>query len=162
MTNFSRRQIMQACGAMTLGLTAGCLSGGSGSDSEPESTPAQTTEDDDSDDENGGGGLFDQQIKDVAYVPSGSADVGILVGQEDGPHIEPDELDVDAGTEVQWRFETGGHTIEVTSQPDGANWAGVSERQGSGDTHNHTFEVAGDYEYQCGEHPDNTATLTVN
>ncbi len=162
MAPISRREVLQACGALTLSSFAGCLGGDSGSGSEPTPTPEPT-------DDSGGGGSgdddmsvdFGQQKTDkVMFDPSG-AEAGVAIGAENASHFQPEEVEVDAGQNVSWRFETGGHSISVVSQPDGANWQGTEVRE-SGTVVTKTFDVAGEYEYECGEHPDNTATITVN
>lgn len=170
MSPISRRKILQACGALTLSSFAGCLGGDSGSDSEPASTPSPTGDSDGGGSSNGGGSSDDdddsmsvdfgqQKTGDVMFDPSG-ADAGVAIGAEDGPHFAPEEIEVETGDEVRWRFETGGHSISVVSQPDGANWQGTDVRD-SGTVVSNSFGVAGEYEYECGEHDGTSATIIV-
>lgn len=164
MNPISRRKVLQACGALTLSSFAGCLGGDSGSDSEPASTPTPSGDSDgggSSDDDDDMSVDFGQdKTSGVMFDPSG-ADAGVAIGAEDGPHFAPEELEVEAGAEVRWRFETGGHSISVVSQPDGANWQGTDVRD-SGTIVSNTFEVAGEYQYECGEHDGTSATIIVN
>ncbi|WP_439026260.1 plastocyanin/azurin family copper-binding protein [Haloarchaeobius sp. DT45] len=64
----------------------------------------------------------------------------------------PERLSVPTGTTVRFEWRSAGHTVSPTSQPDGADWAGVDDTKGSGFTHEHTFDVAGTYEYHCKPH----------
>lgn len=169
MSPISRRKVLQACGALTLSSFAGCLGGGdSESDSEPASTPSP------SGDSGGGGGGGDggsgdddmsvdfgqKKTDEVMFDPSGAA-AGVAIGAEEGSHFQPEEIEIDSGQNVSWRFETGGHSISVVSQPDGANWQGTEVRD-SGTVVTKSFDVAGEYEYECGEHSGTSATITVN
>lgn len=61
-------------------------------------------------------------------------------------------LRIDAGTRVRFVWRSANHNIAVQSQPDDANWEGVSEIHNSGYTHEFTFEVPGKYHYVCQPH----------
>jgi len=63
------------------------------------------------------------------------------------PVFEPPVLEIDEGTLVRFQFETGGHNIVPTMQPEGADWQGVEELQDEGSVHEHVFEVEGVYEF---------------
>lgn len=75
--------------------------------------------------------------------------------------FDPADLTVEADTTVTFVWERSGHTIRVHSQPDGSDWAGVAETQEAGHEHEHTFEVAGSYEYVCEPHEDQETTGTI-
>lgn len=63
-------------------------------------------------------------------------------------------LTVEAGTRVQWDWRSANHNIQVREQPDAADWAGTegSATYHTGHTHEHTFEVPGEYHYVCVPH----------
>lgn len=66
--------------------------------------------------------------------------------------FDPDSLEIEPGDTVKFVWDSSGHTVTVLSQPDGANWEGVDETQDEGYTHSHTFEVEGEYSYECDPH----------
>lgn len=61
-------------------------------------------------------------------------------------------LTVSAGTTVTWVWKSGGHNIDVGSQPNGANWDGHDAIEDAGFTYQHTFDVQGTYHYWCDPH----------
>ncbi|MEF8799806.1 MAG: plastocyanin/azurin family copper-binding protein [Halolamina sp.] len=63
-------------------------------------------------------------------------------------------LTIEAGTRVQWDWRSANHNIRVDEQPDAADWQGTegSAIYHSGHTHEHTFEVTGEYHYVCVPH----------
>lgn len=139
----TRRAVLGATAAITTGL-AGCAGGGGGdgddggSDGASEPTPTPTPP---------------ESTPTATATPSTGADETVVVGPDGDLVFDPDELRVDVGTTVLWRWDSGGHTVTVESQPDGADWQGTGEQvQSAGFTHSHTFEVAGTYEYVCLPH----------
>lgn len=82
----------------------------------------------------------------------------------DGNHVfGPDELTIAPGDTVNFVWDSSGHNIVVTNQPDDSDWDGVAEIQDEGYEHEHTFEIEGLYEFHCDPHleDDMTAVLTV-
>lgn len=73
----------------------------------------------------------------------------------------PDELTVEAGTEVTWEWGTDSHNIVVDSQPDGADWPGHEGIENTGYTYSYTFDVPGTYEYHCQPHVNQGMEGTV-
>jgi len=73
-------------------------------------------------------------------------------------------LYITPGTTVEFVWESDTHNIVVDSQPDGANWEGVSEIHNTGFTYEHTFETLGEYEYFCQPHQTSgmVGTIVVN
>jgi plastocyanin len=65
-----------------------------------------------------------------------------------------DPLTIDAGTRVQWNWRSANHNIRVDEQPDAADWAGTAGDgvYHTGHSHEHTFEVPGEYHYVCVPH----------
>lgn len=70
--------------------------------------------------------------------------------------FEPATLEIAAGETVGWIWRSGGHNIVVDSAPDASTWEGTEggsgTTYGTGHTHTHTFEVAGQYDYFCAPH----------
>lgn len=138
----TRRAVLGAAAAMTTGL-AGCLGGGGdgadggGADSGSEPTPTATPE----------------PTATATAASTVQADETVVVGPDGDLVFDPSELRIDVGTTVLWRWDSGGHTVTVESQPNGADWQGTGQQiQSAGFTHVHTFEVAGTYEYICVPH----------
>lgn len=98
---------------------------------------------------------------------SESEDKTVLVGPENQLVYEPAELTVTVGEEVTWVWESDGHNVVPSSQPDGANWSGTEggddQLYDEGHEYSHTFETAGTYEYYCTPHRSAgmTGTITV-
>ncbi|MFB6361285.1 MAG: plastocyanin/azurin family copper-binding protein [Halobacteriales archaeon] len=90
---------------------------------------------------------------------SGSPAKTVSVGPGQDFVFEPgteEALTISAGTNVVFEWKSDGHNIVVGSQPDNANWEGTpgntSELYDTGYTHEHTFDVPGDYHYWCEPH----------
>jgi plastocyanin len=91
--------------------------------------------------------------------------------------FEPDELTVTVGETVRWGFASGGHNLSRRPEdadevllPDSAEpFASYDPDQdpevtlvSRGGTHEHTFEVAGQYTYVCIPHADAGMVGTIN
>lgn len=76
----------------------------------------------------------------------------VEVGPDGDLVFEPEELTVSTGTTVRFVWLSSPHNVAVTSQPDGADWSGHETLEGRGFSFEHTFEVAGRYEYVCTPH----------
>ena len=87
--------------------------------------------------------------------PTATAEPGVtevaLVDYEFDPGTKA-PLKVPSGTTVRFTWKTGGHNIHVDTQPDGANWQGVSSVESAGYTTSHTFTVEGKYHFWCVPH----------
>lgn len=83
-----------------------------------------------------------------------TADELVQVGPDDSITFDPAELSIESGKTVEFSWESGGHNVTVTDQPDGSDWTGVPELQDAGYTHSHTFDIDGVYEYVCEPHVD--------
>jgi plastocyanin len=147
----TRRAVLGSAAAITTGL-AGCTGSqdggdggeaGDGEDGESGPTPTATPDP-----------TPDPTPTDTATAaPTTGADETVVVGPNGDLVFDPAELDVDVGTTVRWRWDSGGHTVTVESQPNGAGWTATGQQtHSSGYTHTHTFEVAGTYEYVCLPH----------
>jgi plastocyanin len=80
---------------------------------------------------------------------------GLVVDVAPGGELRfaPAEATVAPGTTVRWEWQSGGHTVTVASQPDGANWEGTgTTTHDEGYTVEHTFETLGTYDYYCDPH----------
>ncbi|WP_121821218.1 ABC transporter substrate-binding protein [Halostella salina] len=94
----------------------------------------------------------------------GVGEVGSIVVAEnlgDDPRVvehtgdntfDPEELTVEVGTTVRFRWADGSHNLAVESQPEGATWQGHESVEDEGHVHEHTFRVVGEYEYHCQPH----------
>ncbi|WP_394741316.1 DUF4397 domain-containing protein [Natronococcus roseus] len=76
----------------------------------------------------------------------------VTVGPDGDLVFDPEELEVEAGTTVEFVWDSDGHNVVPTSVPDGADWEGESENLDAGATYEHTFEQEGTYEYVCEPH----------
>lgn len=139
----NRRRVLAALG---VGATSGCLrlSNDEGTRTTDEATANGSTEtstDDEQDDDGGGGS---------------SAVEEVVVGPDDDIVFDPEELTVEPGTTVRWTWKSDNHSIDVDSQPSGAEWTGTPGSDGdqydAGYEYEHTFEVLGEYEYYCLPH----------
>jgi plastocyanin len=150
----TRRAVLGSAAAMATGL-AGCTgsqdggSGGDGSDGGSEPTPTGTSEPTPT-------ATPEPTSTDTATPTpeaTAAADETVVVGPDGDLVFDPAELRVEVGATVLWRWDSGGHTVTVESQPDGADWRATGqETHESGHTHTHTFEVAGTHEYVCLPH----------
>ncbi|MFC7114525.1 plastocyanin/azurin family copper-binding protein [Natronoarchaeum sp. GCM10025703] len=92
--------------------------------------------DEETTEENGAeGGSVTAELVDYAYEP----------GTESPLVISP-------GTTVQFVWITDTHNINVDSQPSEAGWEGHEPVEDAGFEYEHTFEVAGEYEFHCDPH----------
>jgi plastocyanin len=96
----------------------------------------------------GGGG--DGSEVDALDAPEGTEVVE--VGPNGDLVFEPEELTISTGTTVRFVWLSSPHNVAVTSQPDGADWSGHEPIEDRGFSFEHTFEVAGRYEYVCTPH----------
>lgn len=76
----------------------------------------------------------------------------VLVGPEERFAFEPAVLEIEAGTTVRWVWDSDIHNIAVGEQPAEADWDGAEPIRDEGFTYEHTFSVAGRYEYWCEPH----------
>lgn len=138
---YDRRTVVKSTGAVIVGVgLAGCSSNGS-------------------DDGNG-------------ESPSGNT---VLAGPDQELVFEPKEITVAVNDTVTWEFESDGHNVsaypdhhDVVSIPEDAEpfgTEGVADDKfatvSSGTTFEHTFEVAGEYEYACIPHAGSDMVGTV-
>jgi plastocyanin len=132
-----RRTFLSAVGASTLAGLAGCASSGDTGTPQP-------------------------------------ADNEVLVAPNNNFRFFPDPLTVSTGTTVTWTFESPSHNVSCkpdnwnsASLPDDAepfaSYEGTNsyETLAEGETYEHTFEVAGTYEYVCVPHVNNGMVATV-
>lgn len=81
-----------------------------------------------------------------------NADATVAVGADGDLRFEPERLAVRVGDTVAFVWEANGHNIAVREQPPTASWEGGLELRDEGYAHQHTFEMAGVYEYFCEPH----------
>lgn len=70
--------------------------------------------------------------------------------------FDPDSFTIAQGGTVTWVWEGSGHNVIPSAQPDGAEWPGTEggdlKTYDQGHTYEHTFDIAGQYEYYCSVH----------
>ncbi|WP_255169929.1 plastocyanin/azurin family copper-binding protein [Natrononativus amylolyticus] len=138
----SRRGLLVATGASI--AVAGCTGNGEDPGDDEEIDPNGADDDEEvgeNDDENG-----DDE--------NDEADETVLVGPDGDHRFDPDVLEIEPGVTVEFVWEDSGHNVAVEGQPEGADWEGVPEIADEGETHEHTFEDEGRYEYVCEPHAD--------
>lgn len=83
-------------------------------------------------------------------------DLEVVVGPDGGLSFSPSSFDISTGDTVRWTWDSGGHNVKPSSTPSGSDWAGTPGDEfdtfSGGHTYQHTFDVAGDYEYYCAPH----------
>jgi plastocyanin len=122
----TRRDVLRATAGIGVATAiAGCL-GGSGED-EPEIDALDAPE----------------GTEVVEVGPDG--DYSFVPGTDEA-------LTVSSGTTVRFVWLSSTHNVEVTSQPEGADWSGHGEIEDRGFSFEYTFDVPGTYEYACTPH----------
>lgn len=80
--------------------------------------------------------------------------------------FEPEELSIEPGTTVEWAWQNTAnqHNVNPTSQPGEANWEGHMPLESGDFSFQSTFDVEGEYEYQCDPHASlgMVGTITVS
>lgn len=134
-----RRTLLGYTAALSTGLLAGCTGGGG-------STPTVTDPPTDSP---------TPEPTPTATEPSGPAQV-VDVGPGGQLQFDPESFTIATGETVRWVFRSSGHNVKVDSAPAGAEWTGTPGEQFDtlevGETHEHTFTIAGEYDYFCAPH----------
>lgn len=96
-----------------------------------------------------------ERASDGASGGSGRGNGAVII---DDFAFMPSDVEVAAGTTVRWENEDSAqHTVKDKS----ALGFGESERLSTGDVFEHTYEEAGEFEYQCGIHPSMEGTVLV-
>ncbi|MFP8956832.1 plastocyanin/azurin family copper-binding protein [Natrialbaceae archaeon A-CW3] len=139
----SRRTLLVATGTSI--AVAGCLGNGDDPEDDDEMAPTDDDEEQNGDEEELGD---DEENGDEPEAET------VVVGPDGDHRFDPDTLEIDPGTTVEFVWEDSGHNIAVTDQPEEGDWEGVSELADEGHTHEHTFEIDGQYEYICEPHAD--------
>lgn len=141
----SRRRLLIATGVSI--AIAGCT--GNGEDPEDDGETDPDSDDEGPTDDAPENGDEDGTGEDGDDEPEAET----VVVAPDGEHrFDPDTLEIEPGTTVEFVWEGSGHNVTVTEQPEESDWAGVTDLGKEGDTHEHTFEVDGRYEYVCEPH----------
>lgn len=140
----ARRDALRALGATGVAALAGCVGGGGNGD------------------ERDGNGNGDGNTTDQPSPTPSNADAVVVVGPGGELRYEPAQLRVDPGAIVAWRWDSGGHTVTVASQPPGSQWRGTNlSAKKAGYVLVHNFEIEGEYEYYCTPHQSDGMTGTV-
>lgn len=96
----------------------------------------------------GGGGGSDDGSSGVAQT--------VDVGPGGELRFDPSSFTIDTGETVRWVFQSSGHNVKPDTVPSGAEWTGTPgeefDTMDEGATYEHTFTVAGDYDYYCAPH----------
>jgi plastocyanin len=111
------------------------LAGCSGSDSDPTDEPASTA------------------TPTASPTATPDAELVIDVGPGGDLVFDPATASVDVGATVAWVWRSSNHSVTVESTPADADWSGTgTELHDTGFVHEHTFDVAGVYDYYCDPH----------
>lgn len=134
-----RRTFLGGTVALGTVLLAGCTGGGG-------STPTATEPPTDSP---------TPEPTPTATEPAGAAQV-VDVGPGGELRFDPSSFTIATGDTVRWVFQSSGHNVKADAVPSGAEWSGTPGEQfdtmDEGATYEHTFTVAGDYDYFCAPH----------
>ena len=174
----SRRQFLAAAAAGVTGLFAGCGGSDTGTPTgtdEPTDTESMATDTEsmatDTETMSTDTESMTTETESMATesdsmgTPASSQTVTVAPGGS--LSFDPDSFEVPVGTTVTWEWDSGGHNVRPDSIPSGSDWSGSEggdgDTYGSGHTHSHTFEAAGEYSYYCAPHQSTgmTATFTV-
>jgi len=153
-----RRRLLGASASAVAAALAGCTGGGS----EDETTTGTTTENADSatDATTGDTETTTERTETAtteAGTGGGSGEATVVTVAPSGEiAFSPESVTVEAGTTVRWEWDGSGHNVRPASQPADADWTGTAggdgETYGSEHVYEHTFEVAGRYDYYCAPH----------
>jgi plastocyanin len=104
-------------------------------------------------------------------------DADIIAGADSRNVFEPAELRVQVGESVTWGFASGGHNVccrphdndDASLPADAKGFASYGPDESPeeslvprGDTYEHTFDVAGQYDYVCIPHESSGMTGTIH
>ena len=105
---------------------------------------------------------------------SGGGENPVAAGPNNSFTFDPETITISTGETVTWTFESAGHNVECDPQvsdraslPDGAepfaSYDGDNrfETEDLGATYEHTFDVAGTYDYVCVPHAGQGMVGTV-
>lgn len=143
----ARRDALRALGVTGIAALAGCIGGGGGNGGDGD-----------------GDGDGDGNGTDKPSPTPANADAIVVVGPGGDFRFEPAQLRVDPGAIVAWRWDSGGHTVTVQSQPPGSQWRGTNlSAKKAGYVLVKTFQIEGEYDYYCTPHQSKgmTGTLVV-
>jgi plastocyanin len=171
----SRRQFLAAAAAGVTGMLAGC--GGDGSEPATEATETETeatateamateTESMETATEGSMETETESMGTETGTGTEGGVDQTVAVGA-DGLQFTPETFEISVGDTVRWEWEGSGHNVRPDDIPPGSDWSGTAggdgDTYGSGHTHSHTFETAGEYSYYCAPHQGSgmTGSFTV-
>lgn len=102
----------------------------------------------------------------VTATATETAALTVEVAPDGRFRFSPESVEVGVGETVRWVWRSGGHNVVAASTPDGSDWAGTPDAPDAlydaGYEYDHTFEVAGTYEYYCAPHKSLGMTGTVS
>lgn len=118
------------------------------------------------------GCISDPDVTKTGSTPEGNT---VLAGPNQELVFEPEEITVSVGDSVTWSFESPGHnvsaypdhhdSISIPDQAEPFGTEGVADDKFAtvpeGETFEHTFDVAGEYDYACIPHVSSGMQGTV-
>ncbi len=143
--SLDRRSVLQAAGALSMGVLAGCT-GANGDSDEPNYETVPDEEEPDY-----GGWLDSARTYDGTADFRGESEVTVRVGAGNrGYSFAPAAIMIDPGTTVIWEWTGagGGHNVVEESGAFGDEQIVTEE----GHTYEHAFEETGTYLYSCIPH----------
>lgn len=162
----SRRQFLAAAAAGVTGLFAGCGGNDAGTPTGTEEPTDTETESMSTETESMATDTESMETETESMGTPASSQT-VTVGPGGSLSFDPDSFEVPVGTTVTWEWDSGGHNVRPDSMPSDSDWSGSEggdgDTYGSGHTHSHTFEAAGEYSYYCAPHQSAgmTATFTI-
>jgi plastocyanin len=96
----------------------------------------------------------------VNWSATGTGDVTIVTLS--GTSFTPGNVTISVGEKVRWVVSNGAHTVTPDTPGQPGAWTGTGQLT-TGDTFEHTFNTAGDFDYHCIPHQSlgMTGTITV-
>jgi len=141
-----RRDFLRRTAPFGLVALAGCSGSGSDPTDEPTATATATPT--------------------ATESPTATPDADLIVEVGPGGDLvfDPATATVDVGATVAWVWRSANHSVTVEATPADADWSGTGTTlHDAGFVHEHTFDVAGVYDYYCDPHRGSgmEGTLTV-
>jgi plastocyanin len=164
----SRRQFLAVAAAGITGMLAGCGGDDTGTQTAATETDTVATATDETmaTETESMATETESMATETDTAMDAEADQTVAVGA-DGFNFSPETFEISVGDTVTWEWEGGGHNVRPDDIPSESDWSGTEggdgDTYGSGHTHSHTFEVAGDYSYYCAPHQGSgmTGSFTV-
>lgn len=162
MSSDTRRQLLRALAGGSVAVLAGCF--GSEDDPDDDSNADDSKGDPAADDEesepdtNESNGDESTDVEDLEIPDpvdwSDESRATIEVGPGEETSFEPDAVRVTPGTTLRWLWQSDGHTVTPTHQPEGGAFDGIESVEHAGFEVEFAPETTGEYRYVCDSHEE--------